>query len=237
LSPVPDELPPPRFFIDQLWLRNFIGGVLFPAYFRVVFATSKTEYFPPDHLARCEQLEPAIYVAWHANLLATPLMAPDLTRLVTLPSPHPEGRMAAAMSAAYGITSVAAAGASSRQGAQGAVAGFRALFRALKHGKSVFLTAELPPEPGRHIAPGIIALARKTGRPIIPVAAASTRRTIIERLWDKNQFHYPFSRFAVVGAPVLWVTEALTDAEAEAQLKRDLDAAYAEALARTAPAP
>jgi lysophospholipid acyltransferase (LPLAT)-like uncharacterized protein len=234
LSPVPDELPPPRFFIDQLWLRIFIGRYLFGGYFRLVFATSSTEYFPPDYLAACDKLEPAIYVAWHANLLATPLMAPDLHRLVNLTSPHPDGRMAAAMSEAYGITTIAAAGASSRQGAQGAITGFRGLFRALKRGKSVFLTAELPPEPGRHIAPGIIALARKTGRPIIPVAAASTRRTIIERLWDKNQFHYPFSRFAVVGAPVLWVTEALSDAEAEAQLKRDLDAAYAEALARTA---
>ena len=62
-----------------------------------------------------------------------------------------------------------------RAGASGAIAGFRGLFRALKSGKSVFLAAELPPEPGRHIAPGIVALARKSGRPIIPVAAAGDK--------------------------------------------------------------
>ena len=52
----------------------------------------------------------------------------------------------------------------------------------------------------------------------------------VERLWDKNQVHHPFSRFAVVGAPVMWVTAAMTDEEAAGKLKHDLDAAYAEAL-------
>lgn len=228
--------PPPRPFIDQLWLRKFLGRYVLGGYMRFVYATSGgTEYFPPDYLDRCRALEPAIYVAWHANLLATPLLAPDLTRLVNLTSPHPDGRMAGALSEAFGITTIAAAGASSRAGASGAVAGFRGLLRALREGKSVVLAAELPPEPGRHVAPGIVALARKTGRPIIPVAAASTRRKIIERMWDKNQLHLPFARFVVVGAPVMWVTDAMTNEEAEAVLKRDLDAAYAEALSRTAP--
>ncbi len=60
---------------------------------RFVYATAHgTEYFPPDYLDRCKALEPAIYVAWHANLQATPLLAPDLTRLVNLTSPHPDGR-------------------------------------------------------------------------------------------------------------------------------------------------
>ena len=119
--------------------------------------------------------------------------------------------MAGALSEAFGITTISAAGASARQGASGAIAGFRGLFRALKTGKSVFLAAEVPPVPGRNIAPGIVPLARKTGRPIIPVAAASTRRSIMERIWDKNQVHHPFSKFAVVGAPVLWVTDEMTD--------------------------
>jgi lysophospholipid acyltransferase (LPLAT)-like uncharacterized protein len=236
-SPPARELPPPRFFIDQLWLRRFLGRYVIGGYMRGVLATSRVEYFPPDYLDQCRKLEPAIYIAWHANLLATPLMAPDLSRLVNLTSPHPDGRMAGALSEAFGITTIAAAGASSRQGASGAIAGFRGLLRALKSGKSVFLAAEVPPEPGRHIAPGIVPLARKTGCPIVPVAAASTRRTILESIWDKNQLHHPFSRFAVVAAPVLRPTEAMTDAEAEAILKRDLDAAYAEALARTSPHP
>jgi lysophospholipid acyltransferase (LPLAT)-like uncharacterized protein len=230
--PADDQLPTPRFFIDQLWFRKFLGAWVIGGYSRLVFATSKASYFPPDYLDNCRKLEPAIYVAWHANLLATPLMAPDLTRLVNLTSPHPDGQMAGALSEAFGITTISAAGASARQGASGAIAGFRGLFRALKTGKSVFLAAEVPPVPGRQIAPGIVPLARKTGRPIIPVAAASTRRSIMERIWDKNQVHHPFSRFAVVGAPVLWVTDEMTDEEAAARLKRDLDTAYAEALAQ-----
>lgn len=232
--PPPGALPPPRFLIDQPWLRKFLGAQVIGGYMRLVFSTSKVEYVPPDHLERCRALEPAIYIAWHANLLATPLMAPDLTRLVNLTSPHPDGQMAGALSEAYGITTISAAGASHRQGASGAIAGFRGLLRALKAGKSVFLAAEVPPEPGRHIAPGIVPLARRAGCPIIPVAAASTRRSILEGIWDKNQLHYPFSRFVVVAAPEFRPTDDISDEDAAARLKRDLDTAYAEALRRTA---
>ncbi len=232
--PVDDQLPPPRFFIDQLWFRKFLGAYVIGGYLRLVYATSRVEYFPQDYLEASARLEPAIFIAWHANILAMRLMAPEPTRMVNLTSPHPDGRMAGFLTVSFGGSTISAAGASSRQArASGGVSGIRALLRAQKSGKSVFLTAEVPPEPGRRIAPGIVPLARLSGRPIIAVAAASTRRSIIERLWDKSQIHYPFSRFAVVSAPPLWPAEAMSDAEAEALLKQRLDGAYAEALART----
>ncbi|HEV7718366.1 MAG TPA: DUF374 domain-containing protein [Arsenicitalea sp.] len=224
-------LPPPRFLIDAPWFRNFIGARVIGGWVRWVIRTARPRYFPPDYLQNCAALEPAIYVAWHANVLATPLLAPDMKQLVTMSSPHPDGRMGAALAESFGLTTINATGVSFKQSeGTGGVAGFRSMLRVLKSGKSIFLNAEVPPTPGRLVGRGVVALARISGRPIIPVAAASRKRKIIERLWDKMQVNYPNSEWAVVGAPVMWVNDEVDDDAVMTQLKADLDAAYAKAL-------
>ncbi len=226
-------LPPPRFLIDAPWFRSFVGAKVMGSWVRWVMLTAKPSYFPPDYLQRCAALEPAIYICWHANVLATGLLAPKMENLVTMSSPHPDGRMGAALAESFGVNTITATGASFKQTAEtGGVAGFRAMIRTLKSGKSILLYAELPPTPGRHVVRSIVALSRLSGRPIIPVAAASAKRKIVTRIWDQMQINFPYSRFAVVGAPVMWVNEAIDDGTALATLKADLDTAYAEAIER-----
>lgn len=224
-------LPPPRFVIDAPWFRNFVGARLLGGFVRLVVRTARVEYFPPSYLDDCAKLEPAIYIAWHANVLATPFLAPDMTQLVTMSAPHPDGRMGAALAESFGLTTIKATGASFKQVSEtGGVAGFRAMLRTLKSGKSIFLNAEVPPTPGRQVARGVVTLARLSGCPIIPVAAASNKRTIIEKLWDQMQINHPFSRVVVVGAPVMRLAPGDDEEAALARLKIDLDEAYAAAL-------
>lgn len=224
-------LPPPRFVIDAPWFRNFVGARVLGGFVRLVVQTARVEYFPPSYLDDCAKLEPAIYIAWHANVLATPFLAPDMTRLVTMSAPHPDGRMGAALAESFGLTTIKATGASFKQVSEtGGVAGFRAMLRTLKSGKSIFLNAEVPPTPGRQVARGVVTLARLSGCPIIPVAAASNKRTIIEKLWDQMQINHPFSRVVVVGAPVMRIGPGDDEEAALARLKTDLDEAYAAAL-------
>jgi lysophospholipid acyltransferase (LPLAT)-like uncharacterized protein len=224
-------LPPPRFVIDAPWFRNFVGARVLGGFVRLVVRTARVEYFPPSYLDDCAKLEPAIYISWHANVLATPFLAPDMTRLVTMSAPHPDGRMGAALAESFGLTTIKATGASFKQVSEtGGVAGFRAMLRTLKSGKSIFLNAEVPPTPGRQVARGVVTLARLSGCPIIPVAAASNKRTIIEKLWDQMQINHPFSRVVVVGAPVMRIRPGDDEEAALARLKTDLDEAYAAAL-------
>jgi lysophospholipid acyltransferase (LPLAT)-like uncharacterized protein len=224
-------LPPPRFVIDAPWFRNFVGARVLGSFVRLVVRTARVEYFPPSYLDDCAKLEPAIYISWHANVLATPFLAPDMTRLVTMSAPHPDGRMGAALAESFGLTTIKATGASFKQVSEtGGVAGFRAMLRTLKSGKSIFLNAEVPPTPGRQVARGVVTLARLSGCPIIPVAAASNKRTIIEKLWDQMQINHPFSRVVVVGAPVMRIGPGDDEEAALARLKTDLDEAYAAAL-------
>src|SRR5690606_15609771 len=92
---------------------------------------------------------------------------------------------------------------------------------------------DVPPIRGRRVSRGVIRLARLSGRPIVPVAVASTNRTIFHRIWDEMQINHPFSRVAVVGADHILVDETMSDEEAVALLKQRLDDCYQRALALT----
>ena len=43
---------------------------------------------------------------------------------------------------------------------------------------------------------GIVTLARLSGRPIVPVALATSRRKVLEKTWDKTTINLPFGRGA-----------------------------------------
>ena len=79
--------------------------------------------------------------------------------------------------------------------------------------------------------PGVIALARRSGRPVWAMATASSRRKIFERVWDKMQMNYPFSRIAfAVEGPLVMTDKTVSDEDYAAQLKVLLDKALARAL-------
>ena len=217
--------------VKQLWSRRLIGQLL-ALYVRLVRATSRVVYVPADMHARYVPLEPSIYVSWHANVLAVPLfIAPGMREVVGLASPHPDGQIAAAGINAHGIRTIMGTGANEKAiHGTGGMAAFRGLLRELEAGNSVFLTAEVPPTRGRKVSKGVIALARRSGRPIVGIAAASSRRTIVEKLWDKMQVNHPFSRLVLLAVGPVVVDETKTDDAAAEELKTLLDGAYAEAL-------
>ena len=51
----------------------------------------------------------------------------------------------------------------------------RQAVRALKDGYSIVMTADVPPGPARSAGIGIVTMARLSGRPIVPVASATSR--------------------------------------------------------------
>ena len=221
--------------IDAPWLRDFVGRWILGGYVHLGMWTSKVDYHPPDYCERSIAHNPAIYVVWHANMVAIGYAVPDHSSIRVLVSPHPDGRMGAAAIATWGGKVIYGTGASFRQseGTQG-VAGSREVLRALESGLSILMTADVPPVRGRKVSRGVIRLARLSGRPIIPVAVASTRRTIFGRIWDQMQINHPFSRVAVVGGEPIRIDDETSDEAAALGLKTSLDDCYARALALTA---
>ena len=78
-----------------------------------------------------------------------------------------------------------------------------ALKKALDAGKNVAMIADIPHGTPREAGLGIITLARLSGRPILPLALATSRRKVIEKSWDKTTISLPFGRAGlVIGEPV-----------------------------------
>ncbi len=89
-------------------------------------------------------------------------------------------------------------GSSSR----GGMAAFREVVRLLKEGRGTGFAPDGPRGPRCLVQPGIIELARASGRPILPASFAARRRVVFNS-WDRFVLPLPFSRVVVIyGEPL-----------------------------------
>lgn len=220
--------------LDRPAVYNFVGRHILGAYVDLGMRTAKVSYDPPDYEQRVMAEVPVIYTFWHANMTAIGYLVPEANweKARVLVSPHSDGRLGAAAIARWGGKVIYGTG-NTFQGAR-AVGGTLEVIREIKAGHSIVMTAEVPPRRGRVVSKGLIRLARMAGVPIQPVAMASSRRTVFEKVWDKTQINHPFGKAVVVAGEMLRVDDTITDEDAAALLKQRLDGAYERALKITA---
>jgi lysophospholipid acyltransferase (LPLAT)-like uncharacterized protein len=109
---------------------------------------------------------------------------------------------------------------------------FREMLRALEQGATVALTADVP-KTSRVAGPGIVRLARHSGRPIVPVAVVTSRRLTLNS-WDRASLNLPFGRMAMVGGAPIFVPDTDDPEILEAKRKAvedELNAVHARAFA------
>jgi lysophospholipid acyltransferase (LPLAT)-like uncharacterized protein len=219
-------------WIDRPGVRAFLGRVLIGNYLRFLRLTSKVVADPPDFWESAHKDWPAIAVSWHGQSNLAYVVMPDPRQVALLVSMHPDGQMMAAMARSLGYQTVDGSGASERQKhGTGGLSAFRNMLKALKAGTTLFATADIPPEPGRNVSLGMIALARKSGRPVYAIATASSRRKVLERVWDKMQLNYPFSTIGFACEGPFYMTDAgVSDAEYANMLRQALDRVLAKAF-------
>jgi lysophospholipid acyltransferase (LPLAT)-like uncharacterized protein len=76
------------------------------------------------------------------------------------------------------------------------------MLESLIQGYTVALTADVP-KIARVAGLGVIKLGQYSGRPIYPVAIATSRRIELDN-WDRSAINLPFSRVALVaGGPII----------------------------------
>lgn len=218
--------------LDRPAVYNFVGRHVLGAYVDLGMRTARLTFDPPDFAERMRQHAPVIYTFWHANMTAIGYMIPrfEWETLRVMVSPHSDGRLGAAAIARWGGKVIYGTGAGF-DGAR-AVGGTLEAVRDLKAGHSIVMTAEVPPRRGRLVSKGLIRLARMAGVPIQPVAMASSRRTVFDKVWDQTQINHPFGRAFVVAGEMMRVDDTVTDEDATARLKAELDRIYDEALAK-----
>jgi len=142
------------------------------------------------------QGERCLFYFWHNRLLyiGYHICRIPLTMLI---SQSKDGAYITAVARWYGIEAVR--GSSSRGGAR-ALAEMLALARGSD--RHVGITPDGPKGPLYRVQPGLVALAQKTGRPVVPVALSATR---VHRFasWDRFLMPLPFARVHIhYGAPM-----------------------------------
>lgn len=159
---------------------------------RALGATWRIDREGEERLAAARGSTPrgnVIYAFWHSSLLvlACTHRHRDIQVLV---SQHRDGELIARILARMGYGLVRG---SSRRG--GAEALFR-LATLLEQGKDVAVTVDGPVGPRYAVHPGVVLLARRTGRPIVPVVPTYERGTML-RTWDALRVPRPGTRVRV----------------------------------------
>jgi lysophospholipid acyltransferase (LPLAT)-like uncharacterized protein len=86
---------------------------------------------------------------------------------------------------------------------KGGVTAFGEIVAALQGGYNVALTADVP-KVARVAGLGIVKIAQMSGRPILPVAIATSRRIELSN-WDRTAINLPFGRGANVAGRLIHV--------------------------------
>ena len=148
-------------------------------------------------------------------------------------SRHIDGEINAIAAEWLGVSTVRGSGDDGRRyHVKGGVGAFKSMMDALAKGWNMALTADVP-KVSRVAGLSIIKLASTTGRPIFPVALATSRRIVLDN-WDHSAINLPFSRgVTVVGDPIRVPVEAGQESleQARSALEQSLNAATERAYA------
>ena len=193
-------------------------ATLLAAGLRFIHATSRISYEPRSNEAVFADLAPFIATSWHGQAFMLPMLRPPAYPADVLASRASDGELIARTLVRLGCGVIRGSGAPnpSRMFEKGAVAGFRGMRNALAEGRTVGLTADFLRNARRKVSPGIVVLARVSGRPIVPLAFASSRRREIAS-WDRTTIALPFGRAVCVFADPVWVPADADDALLEAR--------------------
>ena len=208
-------------------LQAAIGAVL-AGYLKFVRATTRFTWLGPYRVDDLKNEGAFICTIWHGQNFMIPLAMWDGARVAVMITRHGDGAVVAEACERMGMTPIRASGGSHKQkDEKGGAAGLRAMITALDQGYIVAMTPDVP-KNARVAVPGIIALARLSGRPIRPICVATTNRIDLDN-WDRTSLCLPFGRGAIsVGEPIQIARDA--DAETQEQirlkLERDLDAMH-----------
>ncbi len=139
-----------------------------------------------------------LFAFWHNRLFAMPLafslFYKNRKGAVGITSASGEGTLLTMIFAEFGIQTIR--GSSSRQG----TAALYSLIDKIEEGYDVVITPDGPRGPRYSLKPGLLFLARKTGRPIVPIMVEYSHCLRLGT-WDRFMIPLPFSTVTFKSLP------------------------------------
>ncbi len=186
--------------------------------FQLVYKTNRLAKGSDDTAEKLTENMPAIAALWHGQHLLAAFDRPAHIPIVAMLSRSADAELNALVVERMGFETVRGSGgrANRRTSDKGGARALIALKRTLDAGKTVVMIADIPHGTPRQAGMGVITLARISGRPILPVAYATSRRKVLERTWDKTTINLPFGRRSVVFGEPIYVARDADEDEMEA---------------------
>jgi lysophospholipid acyltransferase (LPLAT)-like uncharacterized protein len=203
--------------IKRIVRSNFVlslGGFLLATYYWLVGRTNWLVRAPQNDLFLPFAVnQPVIIALWHGEHFLMPVgwRPKELNLLITS---HRDGEVLARACNYYGLKCIRGSGGKGSDFVRKkAVRAFAAMLRVLRDGGSVALTADVP-KIARVAGLGIVTLAKHSGRPIVPVAVATSRRYRLSN-WDRTCINLPFGWVSAVKGKPIFVSRDSDDAGLE----------------------
>jgi lysophospholipid acyltransferase (LPLAT)-like uncharacterized protein len=185
-------------------------GIAAAEYLRLVWNTNRLVFEPLDIYERIAGDLPVIVAMWHGQHFLLPFIKRSEHRAKVLISRHRDGEINAIAAERLGVGTIRGSGAHGGEFTRkGGIEAFKQMLAALKEGYSLAVTADVP-KVSRIAGRGIVFLARASGRPILPVAVATSRRIELDN-WDRSTIGLPFGRTAVIAGDLIRVPERDAD--------------------------
>ncbi len=172
------------------------------------------------------QHSPAIFVFWHGQHLLTSFVAAPGQKLVALVSKSADAEINARILKLAGHDVVRGSGGRVREAAheKGGVSATLALKDALKSGQNIGIIADVSKTAPRKSGKGVVRLAKMSGRPIIPIAVATSNFKVIEKSWDKTTINLPFGQCCVrIGNPIYVSKDSTREGLEEKRSELDIE--------------
>lgn len=198
------------------WFGSAVAGTV-AGWLGLVHRTNRIVTGVQDPAEVYNNNHPAIYTMWHGQHFMGPHCLPKGSRVVAMLSKSADAEINARIVEKLGIETVRGSGGreTGRLIEKGGARALILLKRALDQGKSVFMIADISKAEARHAGLGIVTLAKLSGRPIVAVAYASTRKKVLEKTWDKTTINLPFGKAAYVAADPLYIPREASDEDLE----------------------
>jgi 3-deoxy-D-manno-octulosonic-acid transferase len=192
-----------RPLFDKKRLARLTGSTL-AGYMNFVHRWSRVIVQPADPKAFLTPLSPGICALWHGQFLLCPVVHVRELPLSIMVAQHGDAEFLAEALVRFDMDLIRGAGAGKRLRDRDGARAFVAAAKRLAGGRSVAMTADIPPGPARVAGTGIVKLAQVSGRPIVPLAVATSRYHAFHT-WSRMTLNLPFGTLAAVYGQPIWV--------------------------------
>lgn len=164
-------------------------GLLVYYIIMLIKLTLKIEIIGKENM---EEDKPYVLALWHNKVVATVLALGFIKKRAGLASPSADGELISVPLEKLGYKMIR--GSSGKDSVKGLVQ----LIKAVKEGYTIGTPLDGPKGPRFEAKQGMTYVAQKSGRPMVFMGAAYSKKWVLSKTWDKCQIPKPFSKVVCV---------------------------------------